>query len=69
MAGKKQPAPEESPQSWSMRFPTDPGHRGGKRSGQEGWDGDTMEVTPNVKGLVDEPGEQEAKECREARSR
>lgn len=52
-----------------MKFPTDPGHRGGKRSGQEGWDGDTMEVTPNVKGLVDEPGEQEAKECREARSR
>lgn len=52
-----------------MKLPTDPGYCGGKRSGREGWDRETVEVTPNVKGLVDEPGEQEAKECREARSR
>lgn len=52
-----------------MEFPADPGYRWGKRSGQEGWDGEAMEVMQNVKILVDEPGEQEAKERREACSR
>lgn len=51
-----------------MKFPADPGERWGKRAGQEGWDGGAMEVMQNVRALVDEPGEQEAKETREARS-
>lgn len=51
-----------------MKFPTDPGERWGKRAGQEGWDGEAMEVMRNVKVLVDEPGEQEAKETWETRS-
>lgn len=62
----------ETQPSWATKFPTDLGYRWGKRSGQKHpprWDGEGAEVIPNVKGLVDKPGEQEAKERREARSR
>lgn len=52
-----------------MKFTTNPRYRWGKRSGQKDcprWDRELMEVMPNVKVVVDEPGEQEAQEHREA---